>query len=354
MARGGDSTDKGPPRARRAARPGAGRAAPRRRRADRGRRRAAAEPAADRVHAAHAGARRATPSSACCSRAATRSASAKRYPVLYLLHGCCDYDVRGSQAWTTHGEAEQATDGPRPDRRHARRRARRLLHGLVQQRARRAAAWETYHLGQLIPWIDARFRTRAARSGRVVAGLSMGGFGAMTYAARHPDRFVAAASFSGAVDTNIPGPARRRARAPRTAARPASVCGPRATEEVRWRAHNPWDLAENLRGAAPRAARAATASAGELDERPGAARPGRGVDVRAVGQPARALRRARGSPHVWDDYGNGHAHAGRTGRASCGGRSPSFMRVLADPPAPPARVTYTAVEPRVRRSTAGG
>src|SRR5215213_4207617 len=30
----------------------------------------------------------------------------QRYPVLYLLHGCCDYDVRGSQAWTTHGEAE--------------------------------------------------------------------------------------------------------------------------------------------------------------------------------------------------------------------------------------------------------
>src|SRR4051812_35778933 len=35
----------------------------------------------------------------------------RRYPVLYLLHGCCDYDVDGSQAWTTHGEVEQATAG---------------------------------------------------------------------------------------------------------------------------------------------------------------------------------------------------------------------------------------------------
>ena len=32
----------------------------------------------------------------------------------------------------------------------------------------------------------------------------MGGFGALSYAARHPDLFVAAASFSGAVDTNDP------------------------------------------------------------------------------------------------------------------------------------------------------
>src|SRR3954469_6646766 len=36
---------------------------------------------------------------------------AQRHPVLYLLPGCGDYDVRGSQAWTTHGEAEQATAG---------------------------------------------------------------------------------------------------------------------------------------------------------------------------------------------------------------------------------------------------
>src|SRR5689334_19784952 len=33
----------------------------------------------------------------------------RRYPVLYLLHGCCDYDVDGSQAWTTHGEVQKTT-----------------------------------------------------------------------------------------------------------------------------------------------------------------------------------------------------------------------------------------------------
>ena len=47
-------------------------------------------------------------------------------------------------------------------------------------------AWETYHVGELIPWIDANYRTLASRRGRAIAGLSMGGGGAMHYAAKHP------------------------------------------------------------------------------------------------------------------------------------------------------------------------
>lgn len=70
----------------------------------------------------------------------------------------------------------------------------------------------------------------------------MGGFGSFSYAARHPDLFVAAASFSGAVDTT-PGDAPFG----RLAAG-EDVWGPYATQEVRYRAHNPVDLADNLRG----------------------------------------------------------------------------------------------------------
>src|SRR4051794_41847690 len=60
--------------------------------------------------------------------------------------------------------------------------------------------WEDYHVGELVPWVDARFRTVAGRRGRAIAGLSMGGLGALSYAARHPRTFVAAASFSGALE----------------------------------------------------------------------------------------------------------------------------------------------------------
>lgn len=60
--------------------------------------------------------------------------------------------------------------------------------------------WETFHTRQLIPWIDANLRTDATREGRAIAGLSMGGLGAMRYAARHDDLFSAVGSFSGAVE----------------------------------------------------------------------------------------------------------------------------------------------------------
>ncbi|MFC0040588.1 alpha/beta hydrolase-fold protein [Actinomadura rayongensis] len=60
----------------------------------------------------------------------------------------------------------------------------------------RRPLWETFHIQQLIPWIDDNFRTSADRMHRTVAGLSMGGFGALSYAARHPDLFSAVGAFS--------------------------------------------------------------------------------------------------------------------------------------------------------------
>src|SRR5206468_9699510 len=64
--------------------------------------------------------------------------------------------------------------------------------------------WETFTIGELVPWVDATYRTSARRAGRAIAGLSMGGFSAMSYAVRHPDLFAAASSYSGATDTNNP------------------------------------------------------------------------------------------------------------------------------------------------------
>jgi pimeloyl-ACP methyl ester carboxylesterase len=93
--------------------------------------------------------------------------------------------------------------------------------------------WETYHVGELVPWIDATYRTIAARRGRAIAGLSMGGFGALSYAARHPGTFAAAASFSGALEVGSsdawgPRSANRRAGARTCRSRSRSGCG-------RWR-----------------------------------------------------------------------------------------------------------------------
>lgn len=167
-----------------------------------------------------------------------------RYPVLYLLHG-----GGGTHAdWTNLG-AEQATAGlpvivVQPDGGRGSWWADALTPGLDG-----LPRWETFETRQLIPWIDANFRTVATRNGRAIAGLSMGGYGAMSYAARHPDLFVSASSFSGAVDTSGPIVANWIGVSPLIEVRlPSSIFGVYPFDTDRRQAHNPTSLAANLRG----------------------------------------------------------------------------------------------------------
>ena len=60
--------------------------------------------------------------------------------------------------------------------------------------------YETFVSQELLRDIDARYHTRADRSGRAITGLSMGGHGAMWLSLRHKDRFGAAGSTSGGLD----------------------------------------------------------------------------------------------------------------------------------------------------------
>lgn len=99
--------------------------------------------------------------------------------------------------------------------------------------------WETWHIAQLIPWVEDAFPVRDDRGGWVVAGLSMGGFGAMSYLARHPDLFAGAFSFSGALSVRPEG----------EFIVPRGVWGNEVEQEVRYRGHNPPDLVDNLHDA---------------------------------------------------------------------------------------------------------
>lgn len=118
------------------------------------------------------------------------------YPVLYLLHG----GAGGSSAqWTTGGgEVERVTAGRdvivvMPDG------------GKVGwyvdwfDTSRGVQSWEQFHFEELIPWIDRNLSTVADRRARAIAGVSMGGFGALRYAQRRPEVFSYAASLSGAL-----------------------------------------------------------------------------------------------------------------------------------------------------------
>jgi S-formylglutathione hydrolase FrmB len=212
---------------------------------------------------------------------------ARRYPVLYLLHGANSDDT----SWTRDGDVERITA-----------RARLIVvmpdggadgwytdwyagDRTVQPR------WETYHVGELVPWIDATYRTVAAGRGRAIAGLSMGGYGALSYAARHPGTFAAAASFSGALEIGS-----------------EAAWGPRRDAPARWRAHLPISIASRLRSLKLVELRTGDGRPGPLDPR--GTNPGcPSCLLERFLHPAnvRLHRRlqALGIRHVWDDYGPG-------------------------------------------------
>lgn len=60
--------------------------------------------------------------------------------------------------------------------------------------------YETFFVEELIPFVDGNYPVVAAREGRAVMGLSMGGYGAMTLAIRHKELFGAVGSTSGGLD----------------------------------------------------------------------------------------------------------------------------------------------------------
>jgi len=60
--------------------------------------------------------------------------------------------------------------------------------------------FEDYIAKDLVSEIDEKFRTLRERHGRGIAGLSMGGYGAVKLAIKYPDLFAAAGSLSGALN----------------------------------------------------------------------------------------------------------------------------------------------------------
>src|SRR5215204_5929047 len=52
-------------------------------------------------------------------------------------------------------------------------------------------------IGEVLPYMDGHYRTRAERGYRAMEGFSMGGFGAAMYTAKHPELFSAVVESGG-------------------------------------------------------------------------------------------------------------------------------------------------------------
>jgi S-formylglutathione hydrolase FrmB len=64
--------------------------------------------------------------------------------------------------------------------------------------------WETYVTGDVLGVLQHRLHVRTDAAGRAIAGISMGGFGAMNIALHHRDLFAAVGSWSGYFNSNTP------------------------------------------------------------------------------------------------------------------------------------------------------
>ncbi len=126
--------------------------------------------------------------------------SNRRYPVVYLLHGYGDNET----GWVQFGEADRIAD----DNIKAGE-----LAPMIIVMPNGGATWyvndyqnkvryEDMFVQELIPHIDSTFRTRTQREYRGIAGLSMGGFGALTLAMHHPELFSSCAALSAGIRTD--------------------------------------------------------------------------------------------------------------------------------------------------------
>ncbi|MFF5207926.1 alpha/beta hydrolase [Streptosporangium sp. NPDC000396] len=202
--------------------------------------------------------------------------ASRTWPVLYLLHGGAD----DYTSWTRMTDiADKAAD---------------MDAIIVMPEAGRAGnysnwynggkggppAWETFHTYEVRRLLELGYR---AGTRRAVAGISMGAYGAMKYAARHPGMFRFVGSYSGVMSTRLPGIPELIMRAQSAERKdPKALWGDPIFNQNVWKANDPAYLARNLRGVRIYISSGTTARPGELDP------PGASWSIAHLGEPISA------------------------------------------------------------------
>lgn len=258
-----------------------------------------------------------------CSRA-RRSTS---YPVVYVLHGAGDT----YSAWTQKTDIASFSRQfdvilVMPDDGHT------ALAGWYSDWLNHQYQYETFDMSVLPAYMNSHFRTRSHDLG--IAGLSMGGFGALSYAARHPGMFKAAASFSGAVDTQIGAPVSGLVFAalnPYEGTPGPAIWGDQEADASVWAAHNPTALAARLRTTRLFLASGTGTPGGAYGDEP--TNPGGYALEAGIFQMNMSLVRAldaAGVPHADDFYAGGY-HGWPYWQADLHWALPQIVAALAAP-----------------------
>ncbi|HKH98776.1 MAG TPA: alpha/beta hydrolase family protein [Candidatus Sulfotelmatobacter sp.] len=126
---------------------------------------------------------------------------ARRYPVLYFLHGLGDNEqtLFNTGGWTLlddlrsqHKMGDFLIAAPEGRR------------GFYINSADGSVRYNDFFLQEFMPQIESKYRVLARRAGRAISGVSMGGYGALRLAFAHPELFSAVSAQSAALITESP------------------------------------------------------------------------------------------------------------------------------------------------------
>jgi S-formylglutathione hydrolase FrmB len=126
--------------------------------------------------------------------------SQRSYPVVYLLHGYSDNET----GWIQFGEANSIAD-------------KGIADGKISpciivmpdgkltwycNSFDKKILWEDIFINELMPFVEKEYRIRSSKEYRAIAGLSMGGYGALKLSMRHTDIFSCCVALSSGTFTD--------------------------------------------------------------------------------------------------------------------------------------------------------
>ena len=164
----------------------------------------------------------------------------RRYPVLYFLHGMNgnegEFQRRGVAAAVTKLRDEGKI-------------GEMIIVAPAGQNsfylnAKNGTRYEDAIIQDLIPFIEKNYRTIGTPAGRAIQGLSMGGFGALTLAFKHPEMFSSVTAHCSALFAELPNTTGGDRRSQFLASLVGNIFG-NPPDESFFRANNPLYLADS-------------------------------------------------------------------------------------------------------------
>ena len=129
------------------------------------------------------------------------SSPAKKYPVLYFLHGLNENEMR----WSTRGRTDIMLDKMIADARIGEFIVAVPFGAVSFYTNKRSGSepWEDVIVSEFVPLIESTYRVDATRKTRGISGISMGGYGALKLAMKHPDVFGSVSAHSAVLLANL-------------------------------------------------------------------------------------------------------------------------------------------------------